>query len=37
MAVLQGAVSEGIQRILLGYVEGLNDAKTPLKDFFSSC
>jgi hypothetical protein len=32
----KAAVSEGPEAYLLGYVEGLNDARTMLTDFFSS-
>jgi hypothetical protein len=31
----KAAASEGPQAYPLGYVEGLNDARTPLADFFS--
>jgi hypothetical protein len=31
----KAAASEGPEAYPLGYVEGLNDAKTPLADFFS--
>ena len=35
-AVSKAAASEGPRRTSLGYVEGLNDARTKLADFFSS-
>ena len=31
----KAAASEGPEAYPLGYVEGLNDARTPLADFFS--
>jgi hypothetical protein len=34
-AVSKAAASEGTRRTLGGYVEGLNNARTPLADFFS--
>ena len=35
MTVSKTAASEGPKAYPLGYVEGLNDARTPLADFFS--
>jgi len=35
MSSSKAAASEGPEAYPLGYVEGLNDARTPLADFFS--